>query len=109
MSDLLPRHQVGVVLHLGEQNFVARPQKLAAPRVGHQVDRHRRAGGEDDLFALCGPDEVADLGTGGFQFFVDLHAELIIAPVGVGVIPLVALPLFFDHRAGLLRLAALSR
>ena len=44
-----PGHDVGVVLHLGEQHGVARPQVGPAPGVGHQVERLGRVLGEDDL------------------------------------------------------------
>ena len=45
----LPRHEVAVMLHLGEENDVARAHMGVAPGAGHQVDALGRAAGEDDL------------------------------------------------------------
>ena len=63
-TDLLgqdhPRHDVGVVLHLGQEHGVARLQVGPAPRVGHQVQRLGRVLGEDDLAGRFGrADEAA--------------------------------------------------
>ena len=45
-----PRHDVGVVLHLGQQHGVARAAGWPGPRtVRHQVERLGRVLGEDDL------------------------------------------------------------
>ena len=50
-----PRHEVGVVLELGEQDGVALVQVGPAPRVGDQVDRLGDVLGEDDLARARAP------------------------------------------------------
>ncbi len=44
-----PGHDVGVVLHLGQEHGIAGSQVGAAPGLGHQVERLRRVLGEDHL------------------------------------------------------------
>ena len=45
----VPRHDVGVVLHLGEHDGVARLEVGAAPRMGDEVERLGGVLGEHDL------------------------------------------------------------
>ena len=52
LDEDLPRDEVRVVLHLGEDDLVAAPDVLATPRVGDEVDRLGRVAGEDDLVAV---------------------------------------------------------
>ena len=58
LAQEMPRHDVGVVLHLAEQDLVAGPEVAAEGR-GHQVDRLGGALGEDDLADIGGVDEAA--------------------------------------------------
>ena len=48
-GEELPRDEVGVVLHLGEQDHVAGPEEFSAPGVRDEVDALGGAAGEDDL------------------------------------------------------------
>ena len=64
LDEELPRDEVGVVLHLGQDDRVAAGDVAPAPRVGDEVDRLGRVAGEDDLVAVGGVDEAADLGPG---------------------------------------------
>ena len=50
----LPRDEVGVVLHLGQDDRVAPPDVAPAPRVGDEVDRLGRVAGEHDLVRIAG-------------------------------------------------------
>ncbi len=59
LDEELPRDEVRVVLHLGQDDLVAAGDVAAAPRVGHEVDRLGRVAGEDDLVAVGGVDEAA--------------------------------------------------
>src|SRR5215470_1261004 len=52
----LPRNQVRVVLHLRHDDLVAGPER-PPHALGDQVDRLRRAAGEDDLLARARPHE----------------------------------------------------
>ena len=62
-ADLLPRNQVGVVLHDGDDDLVAGLQHRGRKALGDQVERLTRVAGEDDLVGLGGADEVGDLMT----------------------------------------------
>ena len=49
LGEDLPRDEVRVVLHLGQDDHVAARDVLAAPRVGDEVDRLGRVAHEHDL------------------------------------------------------------
>ena len=54
LAEKLPRHDVRMVLELGNENFVTRFQVRAAPTLRHEIDRFGRSAGEDDLVGvLC--------------------------------------------------------
>ncbi len=53
----LPRDDVGVVLHPGDEHLVTRLQERAAPGLRDQVDAVRTPAREDDLAAVCRVDE----------------------------------------------------
>ncbi len=59
-ADLLPRDQVGVVLHDGDDDLVARLEDCGREALGDQVERLARVAGKDDLVGLGGADEVGD-------------------------------------------------
>ena len=71
LAQLLPRDQVGVVLHLGDHDLVAGADRnrcasgrrvgRVAYRVGDQVDGFGSALGEDDLGLGVGAEELRDL------------------------------------------------
>ena len=56
----LPRHEVAVMLHLGEQNHVACAEKFLAPRLRHEVDALGRPAGEDDFVRARRAEIVGD-------------------------------------------------
>ena len=58
-TDELPRNDVRMMLHLRDEHFIAGLQELAAPGARHEVDRHRRPRGEDDLLAAVGSEELS--------------------------------------------------
>ena len=49
LGQHLPRHQVGVVLHHGQDDLITLAQIRSPPRLRDQVDRLRRAPREDNL------------------------------------------------------------
>ena len=59
-GDELPGHEVAVVLHLRQEDDVARLEIGTAPARGHQVDRLGRAAGENDFLGSGGVDEFHD-------------------------------------------------
>ena len=60
-ADLLPRNQVGVVFHDGDDDLVARLEDCGRKALGDQVERLARVAGKDDLVGLSGADDVGDL------------------------------------------------
>ena len=101
-ADLLPRDQVGVVLHDGDDDLVARLQHRGCKALGDQVERFARVAGEDDFVGLGSADEVGDLladlgdGVGG------LDRQRVQATQGVGVHALVEIALGVEHASGAL-------
>ena len=59
LADHLPRHEVRVVLHLGDEHLVARPQPRPRVRLRHEVDRLGRPAHEHDLARRGGVEEAA--------------------------------------------------
>ena len=86
LDEDLPRHEVGVVLHLGQDDDVAAGDVLPAPRVRHEVDRLGRVAAEDDLVAVRGVDEAGDARPGRFVGRGRALADLVDAAVDVGVV-----------------------
>ena len=70
-GQLLPRHEVGVVLHLGDEDLVARPEveprvlglagDRVGERVGHEVERLGGVLGEHHLVVGAPPTNARDL------------------------------------------------
>ena len=102
LAQQLPGHDIGVVLHAGDDDFVAGPDPLAAETAGHQVDAFGGVAGEDDLLNAGGIQKSpyflprAFVGAGGaFRQQMD-------AAMDVGVIAAVTLADGVDHRLGFL-------
>ncbi len=85
LRQLLPGHDVRMVLHLGEQNFIARLDVRLAPTVRHQIDAFGGAVREDHFLARCGIDELANFLPRFFVQIGRLIAQPMNAPMHVGV------------------------
>jgi hypothetical protein len=59
-GELLPRHDVGVVLEVRDDDLVALAHVLPAPALGHEVDGLGGAAHEDHLFDFGRVDELAN-------------------------------------------------
>jgi len=87
--ELLPGHEVRVVLHLGDDHAVARPDVGVAPGVGHEVERLGDVLGEDRLLdAPAQPPRDAlarafeELGRlGGQRVDAAVHARAVVGVV----------------------------
>ena len=102
-ADLLPRNQVGVVLHDGDDDLVARFEDRGRKALGDQVERLARVAGEDDLVGLGGADDVGDLLTHLCDGLGGLDGQRVQAAQGVGVHALVEVTLGVEHAGGALR------
>ncbi len=80
-----PRHQVGVVLDLGEHHHVAGRQVGPAPAVGHQVEGLGHVLGEHHAVGGRGADEPGHLAPGRFVAVGGFGGDAVDAPVHVGV------------------------
>ena len=102
LADDLPGDDVGVVLHLADEDLVSRPDVRAGPRLCDEVDGFRRAPEEDHL-ALGGRlQEVAYLGTRALVRCRRLLGQRVDAPVDVRVVAAVVVDERVDDRARLL-------
>ena len=86
LDEELPRDEVGVVLHLGQDDGVAAVDVAPAPRIGDEVDRLGRVAGEDDLVAVGRVDEPRDLDPGRLVCGGRLLADRVDAAMDVGVV-----------------------
>ena len=82
----LPRHEVRVVLHLGEEDFVAGAKIGGAPRLRDEVDGFCGASGEDDLGRVGGVDKLGKAGAGMLVGLGGAHGKRVQAAVDVGVV-----------------------
>ena len=80
-----PRNQVGVVLHLREQDGVPLPEVGTAPGVGDEVDGLGGVLGEDDLARRRGIEESAHRFARALEAGRGLLGDLVDGPVDVGV------------------------
>ena len=81
----LPGHDVGVVLHVGDDDFVACLHLAFAERRRHEVDGLGGAASEDDLLRLAGVDELAYLFTCCLVQVGSLLGEIVDAAVHIGI------------------------
>ena len=67
LAQLLPGDEIGMVLHAGDEDFVALPQIRTPPAGGHQIDALGGSAHEDDAARVRRPHEAGDPGTDGFE------------------------------------------
>ena len=108
-TELLPRDDVRVVLHDGDDHVVAGADHGPPERLRHEVERLARVAREDDLVALRlarvvhGADERGDVRPGIVDGGRRLDGEAIEAAQRVRVHGLVEASLGVKHRGGALR------
>ena len=86
LGELLPRDDVGMVLHHREHDPIARAHVDVAPGAGNEVDRLRRVADEDELAAVRRADVVGDRGPGALVGGGRLGGQGVGAAVDVGVV-----------------------
>ncbi len=99
LGQQLPRDEVGVVLHLGQDDRVAAADVAAAPGVGDQVDRLGRVAREHDLVRIRDADEAGDRRPGRLVGRGRPLADLVDPAVDVGVVLAVVVVDAVDHAA----------
>ena len=82
----VPRHDVGVVLHLREHDGVALAQVGACPRVRDEVDGLGRIADVDDLVRVVCVHEPGDLGARRLECRGRLLGDRVHAAMDVGVV-----------------------
>ena len=83
----LPRHDVGVVLHARDQDFITGTDGGPQIGLGHQIDGLGGAAGEHQLIAVRGAlMNARDAVTGAFIQVSGLLAEQVHAAVNIGVV-----------------------
>ena len=102
-GEHLPRHDVAVVLHGGDDDFVALAHECFAKRLGDEVDALGGAAREDYLIGAACPDEGAHGLACGFVHLGGLLREEVHAAVDVGVGRIVFVHHRLDYLPGLLR------
>mmetsp|Transcript_112703 Transcript_112703/g.318486 ORF Transcript_112703/g.318486 Transcript_112703/m.318486 type:complete len:253 (-) Transcript_112703:802-1560(-) len=85
LSDLLPRHQVRVVLHDSQNDFVPRLQLGAGPSPGNDVDGLRGISCEDHFHWVSRTDEVGELRASSFERVSSEDGERVHAAMHVAV------------------------
>jgi len=84
-GDELPGNDVGVVLHRGEEDFVAGLEESSAPRGRDEIDALRGSAGENNFARFGGIDEAGDFFAGQLVIGGCLLAEGVNAAMDVGV------------------------
>ena len=80
----MPGNDIGVVLHDGENNLIARLDVFRDP-AGDQIDTFRRAARENDLFHARGIEEAPYIFAGVFHCRCRLIGERVEATVHIGI------------------------
>ncbi|MNN38449.1 hypothetical protein D3C81_1524460 [compost metagenome] len=102
LAQQVPRHDVGVVLHLGDDDLVA-GFDAQADAVGDQIDRLGAALGPDDVLGRGRVQEAGDDLARRLERLGRLVRQGMQAPVDVGVAALHRRDQGVDHRTRLLR------
>jgi hypothetical protein len=102
LAQHLPGHNVGVVLHVGDDDLIPGLDEAAAEGRSHQVDALGCPAGKDDLFAVARIDELPYRFTGCLVFSGGFLSQGVNTPVNVGVVTLVIRVYRLNHGAWLL-------
>ena len=81
----LPRNDVGVVFHLGDEHFITLLHECLTEAGGHEIDALRGAAGKDNFARRAGIEEAAHRLAGRLVEVGGLLGQEVYAPVDVGV------------------------
>ena len=102
-AEKLPGHDIRMVLHVGDDHFIARMNLRAAVGLRDEVDALRGAAHEDDFGWARGVDEFLHGRARRFVFLGRLFGKMVDGAVNIGVGALVIPGNRVDHGARLLR------
>ena len=85
-SEHLPRHDVGVVFHVGEHNCVSCTQIGFPPREGDKVEALGSVLGKDDRFRNWCVNEAGNFCSGAFEVIVCFGSHTVRRTVNGGVV-----------------------
>lgn len=103
LRQLLPRHNVGVVLKMGDNYLIARADVLAAPSLCNQVYGLGGAPGEDDVVGRWRPQEAGHGRSGALEGVSRSRRQGVGAAVDIGIFVLVEVDQTVDDNLRLLR------
>src|SRR6185312_7165921 len=101
-TELLPRHDVGVVLKIGNDDFVTRTNVLLSEGRGDEVDRLGCSARKDDFFRRAGAEEACHLAARVFVSVGSARRKLVRRAVNVRVFVLVEITETIDDGLWLL-------
>ena len=85
LREQLPGHNVGVVLHLADEDDITGTEIGPTPTVCHEVDSLGGVSGEYDFTCAMGIEKKSHPTAGALELVRGLLAELIHAAVDIGV------------------------
>ncbi len=102
LGDDLPRYDIGVVLEMGEEDFIPGLEVRPTPAFGDEVDPFGGTAHEDATASVLEPEELRDRSTGVLIGGGGLLAQEVDAAVDVGILLRVIALQGLDHRQRLL-------
>jgi len=102
-SNHLPRNDVRMVLHFGDDNAIASGQLGAAKGISDQVDSLGRALHKHNFFGRCRINKCGGLLTNVFHLLGSFNAEGVDPTVHGGVVMLIECTLAVDNLTRFLR------
>ena len=82
----LPGHDIGVVLHVRDQDFITGLENRLSKAMGNQIDALGCAAGENDLVGVGQVEHCSQLRAGGFVSVGGPLAEVVDAAVDIGIL-----------------------
>ena len=95
----LPRHDVGMVFHLGDDNFVAGVERTPPMGCGNQIDRFGGVPGENDFLAAFRIEKGLNLIARAFIGIGRAFAQIVSPAMHIGVFGLIDGAHGIDHLA----------
>ncbi|AEW73302.1 hypothetical protein EcWSU1_01864 [Enterobacter ludwigii] len=103
LTEHLPRHDIGMVLHLGDDDVIPRVDLRVAPAVGNKVDPLGGTTHKHQFLWRACIEESGDLGTHIFHTLGRLRTHGVDTPVHGGITVAVEFRFRFDHLIRFLR------